>query len=86
MWLEAAKKVNDAGPGYKVVLKPMELESQGIFIMDFWKVPPSPWEMPSCILAKLLAKCSFWGAKDIGGKTISSLERNLPAEMEYYFL
>ena len=51
-------KVNAPGPGYKVGFKPLELESQGIFIMDLWKVLPSPWE-PFCLLAKLTAKCSF---------------------------
>lgn len=76
---EIAKKVNASGPGYEVGFKPLELESQRIFIMDLWKVPPSPWE-PSCLLDKLSAKCSFWGAKD------TALERNLPTEMESYFL
>ena len=64
---EVAKKVNAPGPGYKVGFKPLELESQEIFIMDLWKVHPSPWES-FCLLAKLSAKCSFWGAKDTGGK------------------
>lgn len=39
VWLETAKKVNALGLGYKVGFKPVELQSQKIFIMDFWKVP-----------------------------------------------